>query len=87
MLYFVGYQDDSTDHRAPSISGESGREVYSLAGYAVLLALSSTYFLLSALTLLYLRGPDDAAPAQPQQHHGEGQLHCNSESSSNKQVI
>jgi hypothetical protein len=49
ILYLVGARGPDPSQPA------SGREEYSLAGYAVLLALSSTYFVLSALSLRFLQ--------------------------------
>jgi MFS family permease len=49
ILYLVGAKVPDPSLPIPS------REEYSLTGYAVLLALSSTYFLLSALTLRFLQ--------------------------------
>jgi Major Facilitator Superfamily len=54
LLYFVGAKDPDPAQIGPA------REEYSLAGYAVLLSLSATYFLLSAATLRLLRPPSSS---------------------------
>eukprot|EP00543_Licmophora_paradoxa_P004823 CAMPEP_0202456784 /NCGR_PEP_ID=MMETSP1360-20130828/13963_1 /ASSEMBLY_ACC=CAM_ASM_000848 /TAXON_ID=515479 /ORGANISM="Licmophora paradoxa, Strain CCMP2313" /LENGTH=64 /DNA_ID=CAMNT_0049076693 /DNA_START=1 /DNA_END=195 /DNA_ORIENTATION=- len=63
MLFLFGHQIvNDAINEIPPIAGEHGGdddlETYSITGYAVLLCLSSFYFLCSALVLRLVKDPD-----------------------------
>jgi MFS family permease len=55
LLYIFGQQPQIDSQLSPTDGGEPVEEEYTLTGYAVVIALSSFYFMCSALSLRYIK--------------------------------
>ena len=54
LLYIFGSKNSDQDFS--DVVGDDDTESYDWLGYAVVLSLGASYFLISALTLLFIRG-------------------------------